>query len=362
MRKSKNTSKSVATANETPPPSPSKRNRSPRASGRVTLTDVAQAVGVSAMTVSRALRGGRGVHTDLVQKVQHAAQAMGYVPDPAARALASQRSDQVLVLVPLLSNALFVDLLEAAHKVLFAAGLHPLIGVTHYDPAEEEQLLRTYLSLRPAGLMLTGFDHTPGAQELLANCNIPTVHMMELAPAGGPLSVGFSQEKAGAELTRHLVERGYKRIAFAAGQLDARVRQRAAGWKRVLKSKRMYSTKLEYLWPQPTSMALGAELLTHIRANDPTVDAIFFCNDDIAQGALLEALRQGLRVPQDIAIVGFNDLAASAQMVPALTTIRTPRKQIGEHAARLLLSLIRQEPVESRQIDLGYELVKRASS
>lgn len=314
------------------------------------------------MTVSRALRGERRVQPELVEKIKAAAQRMGYVPDPAARALASQRSNQVLVLVPLLSNTLFVDLLEAIHRELFAAGFHPLIGVTHYDSAEEEQLLRTYLPLRPAGLLLTGFDHSPAVQQLLCDSQIPCVHMMELGDQGQAVSVGFSQEAAGAEITCHLLDRGYRRIAFCAGQLDARVRQRALGWKRVLQEHDLYDPQLEYLWPQPTSIALGAELFRAVRSQDPQVDAFFFCNDDIAQGALLEALRQGIAVPQQAAIVGFNDLSASAQMVPPLTTVRTPRQEIGTESARLLLRMIRHEPIETRQVDLGYELVVRQSS
>lgn len=344
------------------PSTPAKQVRSPRSSGRITLSDVAQAAGVSAMTVSRALRGERRVQPELVEKIKQLARHMGYVPDPAARALASQKSNQVLVLVPLLSNALFVDVLDAIHQVLFTAGYHPLIGVTHYDSAEEEQLLRTYLPLRPAGLLLTGFEQSPAVQALLEQSGIPRVHMMELSAHEGPLSVGFSQEDAGADITGHLLARGYRRIAFCAGQLDARVRQRAQGWKRQLQQHGLYDPALEYMWPQPTSIALGAELFSAVRQQDPSVDAIFFCNDDIAQGALLQALRQGVQVPESLAIVGFNDLDASAQMVPPLTTIRTPRKAIGAESARLLLRLLRNEPVEQRQVDLGYELLVRGSS
>ena len=314
------------------------------------------------MTVSRALRGERRVQPELVAKISALAAQMGYVPDPAARALASQKSNQVLVLVPLLSNALFVDVLDAIHQVLFTAGFYPLIGVTHYDSAEEEQLLRTYLPLRPAGLLLTGFEQSPAVQALLEQSAIPRVHMMELSQGDGPLSVGFSQEAAGADITEHLLSRGYRRIAFCAGQLDARVRQRAMGWKRKLQEHGLYDSALEYMWPQPTSMALGAELFTAVRQRDPSVDAIFFCNDDIAQGALLEALRQGIQVPEEIAITGFNDLDASAQMVPPLTTIRTPRKSIGAESANLLLRLLHNETVDQRQVDLGYELIVRASS
>lgn len=116
-----------------PEPAAEPASRRSRASGRVTLQDVADAAEVSPMTVSRALRGERRVAPALADKVREVAVRLGYVPDPAARALASQKSHQVLVIVPLLSNTLFVDLIEAAHKVLFAAGYHLLIGVSHYS-------------------------------------------------------------------------------------------------------------------------------------------------------------------------------------------------------------------------------------
>ena len=341
------------------------KSRSPRASGRVTLSDVAQSVGVSAMTVSRALRGERRVDPKLVAQIQAAAQRMGYVPDPAARALASQKSSQVLVLVPLLSNTLFVDLIESTHKVLLAAGYHALIGVTHYDRAEEEQLLRTYLPLRPAGLLLTGFDHSAAAQQLLADSKIPCVHMMELCAedlSSHTPCVGFSQAQAGAAITRHLLAQGRRRIGFCAGQLDARVLQRAAGWRSVLEQQGLYEPSLELLKPQPTSMALGAELLTQALQRHPDLDALFFCNDDIAQGALLEALRRGIPVPQRLAIAGFNDLPGSDQMLPPLTTVRTPRGAIGAESARMLLALIQGQAVTQPRLDLGYELVVRQSS
>ena len=201
----------------------------PRATGRVTLADVAQAAGVSPITVSRALRGERAVAPDLVARVQAAVQQLGYVPDPAARALASRHSTHVAVLIPLLTNALFVDLLEAVQLQLRRAGYQTLIGITHYDPAEEEQLLREQLAHRPAGLIVTGFDRHDSTRALIERSGVPCVHVMETSDVPGQYSVGLSQAEAGAALTRHLLQRGRRRIAFAAAQLDPRVLQRLAG-------------------------------------------------------------------------------------------------------------------------------------
>ena len=336
--------------------------RSSRASGRTTLQDVAREAGVSPITVSRALRGQRSVDPELVARVQAAAERLGYVPDPAARALASSRSSNVAVLIPLLSNALFVDLLEAVHATLLPAGYQTLIGVTHYSPLEEEQLLRSYMAHRPAGLLVTGFDRTEAARRLIQGSGVPCVHLMEITNAPGVYSVGSSQAEGGQAVTEHLLARGRRHIAFVAAQLDPRVMQRAEGYRRALHAAGLYDPKLELLNPSRSSIELGGELFEQALQLHPDLDAIFFCNDDLAQGGLLAALRHRVAVPDRVAIVGFNDLAGSAEMLPSLTTVHTPRSEIGTEAAHMLLSLMRGESVPQYAVDVGYSLIVRNSS
>lgn len=335
--------------------------RKSRATGRVTLDDVAQAAEVSRITASRVLRGER-VGEELAVKVRAAATALGYVPDPAARALASARSTHVVVLVPMLSNALFVDLLEAVHRVLFPAGYQAMIGVTHYDAEEEELLLRSYLAHRPAGLLVTGFDRTEAGRHLIASSGVPCVHLMETTEAPGVHCVGFSQIEAGAAMTEHLLSRGHMRIAFAAAQLDRRTLQRAEGYRRALRSAGHYDPRLEQLSPERSSLRLGSELFESLLKDHPDVEAIFFGNDDLAQGGLLAAQRAGIAVPEGVAIAGFNDVAGSDQLVPPLTTVRTPRAEVGEAGARMLLQLMQgQRPVQS-SIRLPYTVIVRGSA
>jgi len=333
-----------------------------RATGRVTLADVAQAANVSPITVSRALRGERAVDPELVARVQAAVTRLGYVPDPAARALASRHGTQVALLVPMLSNALFVDLVEAAQRTLARAGYQTLIGVTHYDALEEEQLLRGQLLHRPAGMLVTGFDRSEATRALIAGSHVPCVHLMETSSTPGVYSVGLSQTQASIAMTRHLLQRGRRRIAFAAAQLDPRTMQRLEGWRQVLREEGLYAPTLEWLNPAPSSIALGAVMFEQIIGQTPPVDAIFFCNDDLAQGALLAALRLGVSVPQRVAVAGFNDLTGSDQMLPPLTTVHTPRAEIGIAAATMLLALMRGETVDSPSVDLGFELVLRGST
>jgi LacI family transcriptional regulator, gluconate utilization system Gnt-I transcriptional repressor len=345
-----------------PEASMSKPTTRPRATGRITLADVAQLAGVSPITVSRALRGERAVDPALIARVQDASQRLGYVPDPAARALASSHSAHVAVLIPLLSNALFVDLLEAVQRTLRPAGYQTLIGITHYDAAEEEQLLREQLQHRPAGLLVTGLERSDATRALIAQSRVPCVHMMELSTAPQVYSVGLSQTDAAAAMTRHLMERGRRRIAFAAAQLDPRTLQRLEGWRQALSAAGLHDPRLEWLNPAPSSLELGARMFEQIISVKPAIDAIFFCNDDLAQGALMAALRHRIKVPQRIAIAGFNDLTGSDQMVPALTTVRTPRAAVGSAAAEMLLALMRGEAPGPHAVDVGYELVLRGST
>lgn len=333
-----------------------------RATGRITLADVARAANVSPITVSRALRGERAVDPAMVARVQAAAHKLGYVPNPAARALASGQSSHVAVLIPMLSNALFVDVLEAIQRKLRKAGYQTLIGVTHYDFSEEESLLREQLMHRPAGLLVTGLERNEATRQLIAQSGVPCVHMMEASGMSGIYSVGFSQVEAGAEMTRHLLSRGRRRIAFAGAQLDPRTLQRLDGWRRALAEAGLYDATLEWLNPAPSSIALGGRMFEQILRQQPAIDAIFFCNDDLAQGALLAALRLGVPVPARMAIAGFNDLTGSDQLLPALTTVRTPRAEVGDAAAQMLLALMRGDNVAMPCVDLGYQIVMRGST
>lgn len=333
-----------------------------RTTGRPTLAEVARLSGVSPITASRALRGVSTVAPALAEKVQAAAAALGYIANPAARALASARSQSVVVLIPSLSNQLFIDTLEAIHAVMRPRGLEVLIGNYHYDSAQEENLIRNYLAYQPCGMLLTGFDHSDASRQMLAASGVPCVHMMELGGEDGAVSVGFSQQQAGRAAARHLIERGRRRLGFIAAQLDPRVMQRAEGFCQALAEAGLDAAELQLLSPQPSSIALGGELFSQMLAQAPDVDGIFFCNDDLAQGAILQALRQGIEVPRQVAMVGFNDLPASAHMVPRLTSIRTPRAAVGRAAAQALLSLLDGKPVAARQQDLGFELMVRESS
>jgi LacI family transcriptional regulator, gluconate utilization system Gnt-I transcriptional repressor len=342
--------------------SPSKNDKNSRTTGRPTLSEVARVAGVSPITASRALRGIPSVAEELALRVHEAARQLGYVVNPAARALASAQSQSVAVIVPSLGNQLFVEVLDAVHAVIHPRGLEVLIGNSHYSRDEEEDLIRNYLACQPRGLLLTGFERTESARRMLDASGIPCVYMMDLDSGAGLHCVGFSQWRAGAAAAEHLIARGRRRMAFVGAQLDQRTLLRAEGFRRALQKAGLYDPALELLTPRSSSIGLGCELFAQLVTSQPRIDAIFFGNDDLAHGALLEALRRGISVPEQIAVLGFNDLPASSFTVPRLSSIRTPREAIGRRAAELLLSLMAGQPITEPVQDLGFELIMRETT
>ena len=332
-----------------------------RPATHVTLAEVASATGVSAITVSRALNTPALVAEPLRARILDAVDRMGYVPNRQARLLAAARSQTVLVLIPSLTNTVFIDVLAGIDAVLGPAGYQTLIANTHYRADEELRLLRSHLEFKPDGILVSGLAQTPDCRAWLDRHALPTVHLMDLADDGRHC-VGFSQEAAGRAITGHLLARGARRIAFMAAQLDERTLKRGAGWRAALTDAGLDPAGLDFRDPAPSSMALGAALFDHIRAERPDCDAIFCCNDDLAIGALARSQRQGIAVPRQIAIAGFNDLQPAAWTLPALTTVATPREGVGREAARMLLELIGGREVERRCVDLGFELRVRESA
>jgi len=326
------------------------------------LNDVAAKLGISSITVSRAFRHPNKVADDLRERIIRAADDLGYVRNRAASTLASARSMNIAVIIPSLGNAVFVDILNGIDKVLRPRGYQMLLGVSHYSSEEEDALVRAYLAFDPDGIILPSLNYRDSTRRLLEQAGVPVVHLMELSDQPNVHCVGFSQEAAGKTMTEHLLRQGYRRIAFVASQLDSRTLARGRGYRDALVEAGLYDPKRELMVPDPSSIALGGRLLERLLQQAPDTDAVFFCNDDLAQGGLFECARKQIAVPSQLAVAGFNDLSPSASTVPSLTTIATPRFDIGVQGASMLLALIEHQGVARSSIDLGFELRPRESA
>lgn len=329
----------------------------------VKMEDVARIAGVSPITVSRALN-----HPDMVspatrERVMAAVEATGYIPNSVAGSLASRRTRVIGALVPTITNSIFADTINGLSESLAAAGYQLLLGATGYSLQEESRLIAAILAQRPAGLLATGLQHDKRGRTLLRTTDIPIVETWNTDGEPLDMAVGFSNFQACRAMVETLARRGARRIGFVCAPTTAndRAQQRLAGYRDAVRSLGLDSDpKLER--EAKFSFHAGAECLLDLLADRPDVEAIFFANDILAIGALFECQRRGIRVPDDLAIAGFDDVELAAQVNPGLTTVRIPRYGIGREAARLILKRLEGEDVEPRLLDLGFEVVERRST
>lgn len=338
-----------------------KQQRHSRASGRVTIVDVARLARVSPMTVSRALKTPAMVQLEARERIAAAIKQLRYVPNQAASTLASAKSQVIGVIVPSLGNSVFVETLIGIRDSLNQHGYKFLIGESSYSPEKESQLISTYLAHAPDGFLLSGIEQQNTLRQQLAAHNVPVVRMFDLNPDCSDVMVGFSHEDAGYSIARHLIERGYRQPGFLGAELDPRMMKRRHGFRKALSEAGMVAD-VEVLTPAPTTIELGTKMLGQIMQQAPACDALFCCNDDLALGVLFECQRRGLSVPGQMAIAGFNDLPWSAYANPGITTIVTPRYDIGFTAAQLLIKILRREALVKTSVDLGFHLAIRSST
>ncbi len=333
-----------------------------RKKGRTTIADVAAQAGVSPITVSRALREPARVSEPLRKRIAAAVQALDYVPDLHARALASARTNVVGVIIPSLTNSVFADVLRGIHDRAEKTDLQVQFANTRYAQLEEERLIRLFLSQSPAGLILAGIDQTPAAAKMLREAELPIVQIMELGPEPFDMMVGLDQFAAGRAMTEHLLAAGYRRIACLAARLDPRSNRRMAGYRAVMAERGLDDDSLVVQTTAPSSVRVGCELLREIMAQCPDVEAVFCNNDDVALGALFECQRMGIAVPERLAIAGFNDFEMSAAAEPPITSMATERYEMGVTAMDMIAQTIAGEPPEEKVVDLGFHLCARAST
>lgn len=329
---------------------------------RVTLADVAARAKTSTITVSRALRRPEMVSQALRDRILEAVEALGYVPDPAARALANRRSSVIGIVIPSITNNVFVDVLSGIHDALDPLPFDLQIGNARYDADREEDLVRVFLSQRPAGLIVSGIDQTAATRSMLERSGVPVVQIMDLGPDPIDMMVGFSHRDAAEAGARHLLEAGYRFPAFIGARMDPRSHRRLDGFRSALRKAGRDADIRVVTTPTPSSVALGRTLVARLLDQAPETDAILCNNDDLALGAQFEALSRGIAIPDRLGICGFNDLEVMEAAHPSITSVRTFRYAMGRIAVEMLAARLSGRPVEPCTRDLGFELRRRTST
>lgn len=331
---------------------------------RSTLADVAARAGVSAVTVSRVLRHPDMVSEMLRARVEDAVAELGYIRNQLASALASTRSGLIGVTVPSLTNGVFVDYLAAIHELMIPKGFQVMVLNVRYSAEEEERAIDTLLGHHVEAMIVAGIDQTDRSRLLLKQSGIPVVQTMDLTDDPVDINIGLSHHEAGYAAARYLHGLGRRRIGHLTARLDPRSRRRHQGYLHAVEELGLASPTLIASTPRASTVKIGGELLLEILDREPELDAIFCCNDDLALGSMFECQRRGIRVPEDISILGFNDLEYCASTYPSLSSVTTPRYGMARLAASTILEITRgsgARPAE-HTINLGFDIAVRDST
>jgi len=329
----------------------------------VTLTDVARQAGVSAMTASRALRQPHLVSEKTRQNVLKAVEQSGYVPNLHAAGLRSQRTRMIALMVPsIASGSAFLLAVHAMTELFVEAGYQVMLSERGYDRSRDESVLESVIARRPDGIVLTGLMQSPRARQRLAASGIPVVETWEMTDDPIDMLVGFSHHEVGRAIAQYLYAQGRRRVASIAAT-EARTAARFQGFaEEALKlgiAGRHLQNGTSLVIDPPSQLGHGRTGLARALEDDPHIDAIFSSTDMIALGTLMEAQVRGIRIPDELAVVGFGDFDFACNVTPALTTVRVDHNDIGRRTANLLINRIEGLPTAQRIHDVGFTLVQR---
>ena len=347
-----------------------------RRHGRSTLADVAALSGVASMTVSRYLRAPQSVSAKTAHKIQAALSQIAYTPNKQAGLLASGRSQIVAAIIPNLGNSIFAETVQGISDTLRGSGLELLLASTNYSLEREEEQIRAVLGWAPAALIVTGRTHSAGALALMRQAKAggtPVVEMWDKTPphaadvlANGRVDasadrgakeranaqadafeqIGFNHFAVGQRMAQHLLGRGYRHLGYvdSAVAQDFRAHERCEGFAQAVQAA---GAQVQVIRADISDEPLRAgrqALRVLVRAGQSLPRALAFANDHLCAGAWLEASERGIRVPQDLALLGFGDFALSRELglntstgQRGLSTVQVQRGSIGVHSARAVL-------------------------
>ncbi|HBZ43898.1 MAG TPA: LacI family transcriptional regulator [Maritimibacter sp.] len=307
----------------------------------LTLRDVSEASGVSEMTVSRVLRNRGDVSETTRAKVLEAAKSLGYVPNKIAGALASQRVNLVAVIIPSLSNMVFPEVMTAISDVLDDTPLQPVVGVTNYKTEREEKVLYEMLSWRPSGVIIAGIEHSDASKAMLRGAGIPIVEIMDTDGTPIDSAVGISHRRAGRMMAEAIIRKGYRKIGFLGTKmpLDHRARKRFEGFTEALAKAGLEISDQEF-YDGGSALAKGREMTEAMLKRSPDLDFLYYSNDMIGAGGLLYCLENGIDVPNEVGLAGFNGVELLKGLPKQLATMDSCREEIGRKAAEIIAARV----------------------
>ncbi|MFF4345242.1 LacI family DNA-binding transcriptional regulator [Kitasatospora sp. NPDC001540] len=337
-----------------------------RATARPTLEEVAALAGVGRGTVSRVINGSPRVSAKAREAVQTAIAELGYVPNRAARTLVTSRTDSIALVVPeaetrLFSEPYFSDIISGVSAELAETDMQLLLILVR-NQRERDRLSAYLTAQRVDGVLVVSVHRDDPLPGLLESLEIPSVLAGRRSDLE-PLSYVHADNAGGARMAvRHLLRRGCTRVATLTGPLDMEVAQaRLGGYRRALEEAgHAYDEELVGL--ADFTEEGGRVAMRELLARKPELDGVFCASDVMAAGAMQVLRAAGRRIPDDVAVIGFDDSIVARHTDPPMTSVRQPIEEMGRTMARLLLDEIHERGRARRQVVLATELIVRDSA
>lgn len=325
------------------------------------MTDVAKLAGVSPSTVSRVLAGGDAVTADKKQKVLMAIEKLNYRPNKLARNLRKLETKTVVVVVPDISNPFFSEIIRGMEQVAQEKGYHVLLGNTQLNKQMEIEYIELVRDKLADGIILL-VAQNPQEQIIEASSGLPIVVACAYLDGNDIPTVNIDHFSSAIDMVNHLVSLGHRRIAYISGPLK---NNRLSSFRFEGYCQGLFQNQIEiekqFIVEGNFTIECGYEKCRELLELPTRPTAIFAANDEMAIGAIKAIKELGLKVPEDIAVVGFDDIKLSAYIEPPLTTISQPKQQIGAEAMKVLLQCVDNEALSNYEIILDSKLIVRRS-
>ncbi len=325
------------------------------------MREVAEMAGVSRMTVSRALNEPGKVKEELRNRVLEAVHTLGYVHNHLARNLSSQRSNVIGLVLPSLENSIFAQTVKGISDYLRPRGMQLMLAEAPDNVEDEERVIGAFLAQRVGGLILHSTHHSTRTLRMLQSTGIPVVETGDLPAQPVDMVVSYSNYEAAKAMTHHLARLGYRSLALAALANNPRASERNRGFADAL-AELGRPHRPEQMIEVSRGIGGGAEAVSFLAERLPQTDALFCAGDVLAIGALLECNRRQWAVPGRLAIASFDDVEIMRHVAPAMTCLRLPRYEIGRRSAEMLMARMQGGDIAVTQLNLGFEILQRASA
>ncbi|WP_299988056.1 LacI family DNA-binding transcriptional regulator [uncultured Ruegeria sp.] len=324
---------------------------------RANLRDVAKAAGVSVATVSRVLNSPKAVSVETRLRVKEVIDMLHFVPSAAARAINSGRTRVIGALVPTLDNAIFSRFLAALEKHLAMHGLSLVVATTSNDPEVETEKARGLVDIGVEALIVSGITHSPEFDKLIEQTRLPVIATSYFEENYHLPTVGYDNASASRIALDFLLASGHQKIAVVHGPVknNDRTQARLSGLKaaKLAHSLQMFETDI--------SIQGGSTAIQNLLRTKTTFTAILCFSDVLAMGVLFELQRQQINVPEEVSLIGIDDLPSSPYTFPAITTVHLPVARMGEVAAKSIVRWLDSQTVPDPYL-LPAELIVRHST